>query len=353
MKHAIIAFAIMMMGWLLIPTRACAQAPATQAGAFPAALTVAVLDFAADIPGNADLGKQIGETLTATMASESGFTLVDRAMLDQTLKEHALNLTGLVNPDDAIKIGHLVGAKILITGKAFALDKSIFVTAKIIGTETSLVSGVVVKGKLDSDMGDLLTQLSDKIVARLHEAGASLVLQPDSTPDPMIALKAKLATLKLPRIGIIATDQHIGLPLLVAIDPPVDNTLRTMLTQAGFNVVDKDATSLTKAGAEWAVKAEGFSEFGARIGNLVTCTARVELSVVDLSEEKTVFSDSITSRATDISENIAGKTALENATHELGLRILGHCADTLPPAGGPAPNATQPGATATQATGRS
>jgi hypothetical protein len=132
-------------------------------------------------------------------------------------------------------------------------------------------------------------------------------------------------------VGIIATDQHVGLPLPPAIDPPVDNVLRTLLTQAGFSVVDKDA-SLTKAGAQWVIKAQGFSEFGARIGSLVTCTGRVELSVVELSSDKTLFSDSVTSRATDISENIAGKTALENATHELGLRILRYCADKLPAA---------------------
>jgi len=331
MKAATLALAAILILSLFasFPARADAQSPASQPTTQASKLTVAVLDFAADVPGNADLGKQIGETLTATLTGEPGFTLVDRAALDRTLDEHALNLTGLVGPDDAIKIGHLVGAKILITGKAFALDKSLFITAKLIGTETSLVSGVVIKGKIDSDVGDLVTQLSDKIIARLHEVGPSLVLPDDSAPDPLIALKAKLAGLALPTIGIIATDQHIGLPLMPAIDPPVDNALRSLLTQAGFSVVDKDA-SLTKAGAQWVIKAQGFSEFSARIGSLVTCTGRVELSVVELSSDKTLFSDSITSRATDISENIAGKAALENATHELGLRILRYSADTLP-----------------------
>src|SRR5689334_9411833 len=66
-------------------------------------VTVAVLDFAANLPGNPDLGAQVAETLTATLSGETGFTLVDRSSLARTLQEHELNLTGLVSAEQATK----------------------------------------------------------------------------------------------------------------------------------------------------------------------------------------------------------------------------------------------------------
>jgi TolB-like protein len=336
------AMAVLCAGLLLpmlMPSAPAVAAPAAGPTTTPA-LVVALLDFQTDTPGNPDLGKQIAETLTATLSSEDGIKLVDRTDITQMVREHELNLTGLVNPDDAVKIGHLVGAKILITGKAFTIDKSVFITAKLIGTETSLVSGVVVKGKLDADMGDLVMDLSDKIVARLHDSGAGLVASTEVPVDPLVALKAKLATRRLPVIAIEATDQHIG-PRLRAIDPPVDNTLRTMLTETGFTVIDKDVVDMGKAGVGLVVKADGFSEYSVAVGQLISCSARVELTVNSYADDKTIYSDTATSRATDLSENIAGKTALQKSTHEVGLRMLQKLADTLPAADAPAP-ATRP-----------
>src|SRR6476659_1865285 len=121
-----------------------AAAPATKPA--DAGIAVAIIDFESNNAANPELGKQIGEVLVGTLSGETGFQLVDRTHMNTVLRENELNLTGLVNPDQATKVGKLVGARILITGKVFALDKQLFITAKLIGTETTLVDGVVVKG---------------------------------------------------------------------------------------------------------------------------------------------------------------------------------------------------------------
>src|SRR3954447_25885539 len=81
------------------------QSPAT-AGAAPKAdpgkgeakegLTVAVLDFSADTPEGAALGKQISEIVSASLGTVDGFKVIDRSALADLLKEQELNLTGLV-----------------------------------------------------------------------------------------------------------------------------------------------------------------------------------------------------------------------------------------------------------------
>ncbi|MDB5323581.1 MAG: hypothetical protein JWN40_5212, partial [Phycisphaerales bacterium] len=186
-----------------------AEKPAEVAAASPAKaapkVTVAVLDFSANIPGNPELGQQVGETLTATLSGESGFTLVDRPALARTLQEQELNLTGIVSAEQATKIGKLVGARILVTGKVFVLDKQIFITAKLIGTETSLVDGIIVKGEKDADLGGLVMQLSEKLAKRLPEAAPKLIAADDLALDPIPGLKKRLAALKLPKLSVSVT----------------------------------------------------------------------------------------------------------------------------------------------------
>jgi TolB-like protein len=303
--------------------------PLSQPSTQPAGLSVAILDFSADVPGSDDLGKQIGETLTATLSDQPGFILVDRATLARTLEEHELNLTGLVDANKAIAVGKLVGAQILVTGKAFALDKSVFITAKIIGTETSLVDGIVVKGKQGDDIGDLLMQLSDKLADRIRTAGPKLIASEDPI-DPLPRLKKKLAGCKLPVIELEMNEQQVGSPR--TIDPPVDTELRKMLTDCGFTVIDSTEVNPSKAGVNIIIKGEGISELAGKIGNLTSCNGRVELSLVNYSDGKTIFTDRITSRAVDLSEQIAGKAALQKGANVLGIRILEHFAQTLPPA---------------------
>jgi TolB-like protein len=310
------------------PATAPAQTPSTEPAMEPATgPTVALLDFTADVGGNADLGKQIVDTLTATLSDQPGFVLLDRTSMLHTLGENELNLTGLIDADKAIHVGKLVGAKLLITGKAFALDKSVFITAKIIGTETSLVDGVVVKGKETDDMGDLVMKLSDKLADRIRTAGPRLIASADPI-DPLPELKKKLAGRKLPAIQLQIDEQHVG--AVRAIDPPIETELRSMLSDCGFTVIDSDEVNPSKAHVKMIIKGEGLSEFAARIGSLNCCNGRVELSVVDYKSGKILFADRITTRAVDLSEQIAGKTALQKGTHALGLRILHYFIDTDP-----------------------
>jgi hypothetical protein len=89
-----------------------------------------------------------------------------------------MSLPGLVNTVQAVKFGKLVGARILITGKAFAMGEQMFVTARLIGTETRVVKGVLVKAKLDTDIAELVGVLSEKVAQQLVEAGPQLIARP-------------------------------------------------------------------------------------------------------------------------------------------------------------------------------
>ncbi len=292
-------------------------------------LTVAILDFDSS-SGNPDLGKQISEALAATLSGEPGFKLVDRSTLARTLQEHELNLAGLVAPDQATKIGKLIGAHIIVTGRIFQLDSQLYLNAKIIGTETSLVVGVLVIGEKDAKTGDLLMKLSDEVAKKLRAKGPELVAQPDAGKDPLPELKKAFAGRKLPAVSVQIQERHIASGPVARIDPAVETEIRSLLGECGFKVIDGDATQQAEAGVKLIVSGDAFSEFAAKIGNLVSCEARVEIKVTDRKSGEVLFSDRQTTRAVDLAENVAGKTALQKAGRIVGIRLLQHLADTMP-----------------------
>jgi hypothetical protein len=311
------------------PPSTAAAAPTSQP-----AITVAILDFDANTPSAPDLGKQIGEALTAILTGESGFQLVDRASMHRTLEEHQLGLTGLVNPDQAAQIGKLVGAKILVVGKCFPLDKQIFVTAKIIGTETSLVEGILVKGNKDAETGTLVAELSQKLADRLRTSGPKLVAPANNGPDPLTAIQEQLRGKALPKVGIAVTERHVSSPER-PIDPAVDTELKMILNDAGFTVIIGDAKDWQSAGCEVEVTGESFSEAATRIGNIVSCSARAEVKLVNRKDNKLLKNFHATARAADLSEQIAAKTALQKAGHAIGIQILEYYAKNGPAASQP------------------
>lgn len=348
---------------------ALAQSPAERPTSQPGAssqtvspsvsLSVAVLDFAADTPGQPDLGKQIGEALAIMLSGEPGFRLVDRSLLARILQEHELNLSGVVETEQAIKIGRLIGAKILVAGKVFALGENLFMTAKLIGTETSLVDGVMVKGPVSANVGDMMMDLSVKLAKRLHEVGPHLVAQDDAGQDPLPGLKARLAKTHVPIVAVVIPEQHMNNRPLAVPDPAVETEIKRLLRECGITIKDVPQNELASFarlvakdgstpwprgldGVECVIVGEGLSEFASRIGNLVNCVARAEINVISRGSGNVELAERTTERSVDLSENIAGKKALEKAGRTLGLRVLEHFAGTPQSASAPSKNEKAP-----------
>ena len=327
---------------------AVASRPASRpARMSPRELTVAILDFDAKDPGAPDLGPQIGDILTAVLSGEPGFTLVDRTKIDKLLQEAELNLTGVVDAQQAVKIGKLVGARILVHGRAFRVGTQMFMTAKLIGTETSLVKGVLVKDGEKADVGAMTIDLAAKLAAAVRQHGPRLVAQDDAGADPLPALKKKLSGRKLPTVAVIVTERHHARrPQPPPIDPAVETEIKKLLRECGFAIQDVKQNELADwvrakhdvnawprslRGVDMVVTGEAFSEFAIRMGNLISCSARVEINLIRRADGKIILADRATCRAVDLSENIAGKTALQKAGRLVALRILEHFAETLGP----------------------
>ena len=93
---------------------------------------------------------------------------------------------GSSNPRESLgrlgRIGHLTGAKVLVTGRVFKADKETILVAKIIVTETSRVYGELVKSAA-KPLTDLTTELAEKIAHTLTNKKDTLVAELKTRED--------------------------------------------------------------------------------------------------------------------------------------------------------------------------
>jgi len=280
-------------------------------------VTVAIIDFESKAPGNPDLGQQLGDVLTARLSIYDQFRLVERKKLQELLQEHQLNLSGMVETEQATKVGKMLGARIMVFGRAFTVDRDLYLVAKIVGTETSLVKGVIVKGKLESNLSDIIDQLVDKLVEGLEKWASQLLPKTEKFQNRMKVLKQQLQGKELPSVAIVIPEFHINRPV---VDPAAQTEVKKIFKEVGFEVIE--AKGPQPAGADIMITGEGFSEFGARIGGLVSCLARLEVQATYRISQRIVASERTTRRSVDLSEAIAGKTALQAAGHELAIKLI-------------------------------
>jgi hypothetical protein len=277
-------------------------------------LTVAVFDFESKDENVRDLGPKVATLLNATLSAEPNLILVERAELEKVLGEQELGLSGTVSTDTAAKVGHLTGAKVLVTGRVFKVDKETMVVAKVIGTETSRVYGEMVKGTAAVSISDLSGELAKKIAATVTQKGETLLAKVVSREERIAKIKKSLKSDKLPSVVVKISEQHFGAP---AVDPAAQTELGLILQECGFKLVDDKSTD--KADIE--ISGEAFSAFGLRKGNLISCKARVEIKARKVNGD-IVAVDRQTSVAVDVAEQTAAKAALQNAAAELAERLL-------------------------------
>jgi serine/threonine protein kinase len=297
-------------------------APKQRREVFPAAL----FTFDERGQGVKEFGHKISDLLFARLAAEPSLYLVDRVELQKTLAEQSLNVSGAVDPDKAVEVGRLTGAQLLVTGSVLQVDKQLVLVAKIISTESSRVIGASVEGKITDDLSPLVKELAAAITRTINERADEIV--PDSVPvrDRLASLEKVFAGRRgkqLPKLWISVPERHIGAAVA---DPAVETELTRFATTLGFTVFDKEQGSIGQS--DVTLSGEGISETIGRVGDMTAVRARVELKGVHRETGKVLFADRQTVVLVGASEQIAGKSALQEAAAILAERSLPKLAET-------------------------
>jgi len=297
--------------------------PLVHAASAEGVVPTAILPFETKGQRLSGYGNKVSNILFAELATNPGIYLVDREEIDELFKETELNLTGMVNQQQAIQVGQLTGAKILVTGTVFELDDTLFIIAKIISTETSRIIAEKVKGKTSDNMVELVETLSTNVANSIINKSDKLIAKRITRKDRLQTMKNKLGNKERQTVLVEIHEKHMGRP---TVDPAAETEMLLFLKEVGFVVLDANAAN--KKNADIIIKGEGFSEFAMRHGNIVSVKARLEIKAMT-KEGKVLAVDRQMEVEVDIAEQIAGKKALQEAAAKIAERIIPILANKL------------------------
>lgn len=290
-------------------------------------LSVAVMAFESMQPM---AGRDVAQLLAARLSHKPGIVLVDRMSLRRTLQEVELSMTGLVAPNSTVRSGQLVGAKLMIGGRVFVIDDHTYITAHIIGTETSLEDSVLVDAPIGADFKKLVDKLATKVIEDIHSRGKKLIASSQGTSN-MWQLREKLAHRShLPRVALSVSEEHFDQPTIAGDTPfgsSVQNEMRDTFLELGVPIAAPDAAGPVSKKSGLILSGHAFSERAVRVGALVTVSAWGEISVTDGKTGEVLFAGKDIARTADLSANLAAEKAREEVGRALAIRVAERLAD--------------------------
>jgi curli production assembly/transport component CsgG len=262
-------------------------------------------------------GEKVSDLLFVFLSMDSSLIFVDRQEIDKVLDEQELSMSGMVNPNQAVQVGKLTGAKILITGSLMEIDNKLYIIAKIIGTETSKILAESVNGDANAEFSPLVESLATKVSEKINSSAKELVAAPESVEDRIEKIKAKLGKKDRPSVSVSIAERHVS---QATIDPAAETEITKFCSETGFTIFDSKSAASKKA--DISIVGEGFSEFAARRKNIVSVKARLEVKAIDNRTGKIIDIDRETVVEVDLTEQIAGKKALQSAAAKIAERML-------------------------------
>lgn len=150
--------------------------------------TIAIIDFK-NTSNKRDLDylqKAIPEALITRLAESGKLDIVERARLEDAIKEMQLSMTGIVDQSAAVEIGKAVGANAILVGSFLEIGGVIQLNARLIDVETSKVLiAKVVKGGVGTEIFNLMDELAASIEQKLvGEEKETPKVAKKTTPPP-------------------------------------------------------------------------------------------------------------------------------------------------------------------------
>lgn len=217
-----------------------------------------------------------------------------------------------------------------------------------IKSETLVKNARLISDEIFSKTGAYVQKyyIQNEIATRtLYKVKIEAYIASDKLQDDLSAIGLLMLQKHKPRVMVVIPEQHLTRRRVP--DPAGETEIIKRLLQKGFKVVDQsqvkriryndqvraaltgdDKTAAKiglQYGAEVIIIGEAFSEFatkGGVLGNMISCRARVEARAIRTDTGEIIAAEGKQAAGIDISENIAGKKALQNAGGQLGEYLI-------------------------------
>jgi len=121
---------------------------------------IAVLDFKS-LMAPEQLGVAVAEILRTELGGLGEYTVIERGILRQLLDEQALQSSGTVDSETAVKIGKLIGANLVVAGSIIKTGDIYTINSRFIEVETGIVrTGKNIRGQGENQISDMVHQLA-------------------------------------------------------------------------------------------------------------------------------------------------------------------------------------------------
>jgi TolB-like protein len=278
---------------------------------------VAVLNF--DVDGVKELDPQAGallaELVSGELSRKDDVRVVERGYLRAVLEEQSLNLSDLTD-DRALQFGHLIGAELLITGRAFSIEKRLIVTAKLIRTDDATAVAVVAQEDNESPLPGVSKALAGKIYGVLLEESSA---DNDRQASVDFNEAAEGCDGDRRRVVVSIRPGQLGTK---ADSKMAEDQLRYRLETRGFEVVawaqkrsalEKTALPEDLGRIDGVLLGAVSSEVGLRTGDVISAKAWVEITVSDSRSGQEPAKHSLESRGLGVTAKEATENAIRKA----------------------------------------
>jgi len=343
-RSAPFIFTLLVLGILGIPRATLAKNP-----------TVAILGFQSEVESkrvakNSHLNYEFLEAIFyGHLSKAENLDLVERQTLDKALTEQSLNLSGLVSGPEAVSVGKLVGAQVLLSGRAFIAGDQLFLTARIVATETGRVFSVNVavrkfsdKTLVDQGLMDLAKETEKTILKHRKAIFVAHKTPKKSFKNNMDDISWQISGKNLPRIYLKVDETSIGgnpknpisvselsraflalnIPIKTGKISDMDLPYSEIHADYGSRILKFIKTIKSADLPDVLVFGEAISQVGVRQGDLISAKAKVKLAAFDAQTGKVIRISQSEKIGLDVLAGEASRNAIQKATLACALDFI-------------------------------
>lgn len=252
---------------------------------------LAILDFS-NLEGNVTaFGRLVGEELVTKLFMTRKVRVVERSLLEKAVTELKFNLSELVDPDRAKRLGRQVGADTIITGTITDLKTSVKINARMIAVETGdILAAAGVEVIQDQVITGLLAQVL-KTPAPPQQPTSPPLAQQEEKPKEIATPPQTLPVLETESYRVtIESVKKSGNSLTMVM---IFENLTSKMLVVGMDLCGNATHLLDDVGEKWKVRSDTagiFSGCGGRVELAPKTKRRTTVSIeTDESGAGTVF----------------------------------------------------------------